>query len=102
MNILVRLYKIEMAKNSYCKNRETRQRRPSGGQKGKLITAGNKLFLILFYLKNYPTFEVLDFVFEINPSNVCDMVKKLLPALLETKSKLNILPQRKIKNVEKL
>jgi len=35
------------------------QRKPGGGQKGHLKTAEDKLFFILFYLKTYPTFDVL-------------------------------------------
>ena len=35
----------------------------------QLRTAENKLFFILFYLKNYPTFDVLGFIFDLNPSN---------------------------------
>ncbi len=42
-----------------------RQRKPGGGQKGKLPTIHDKLVFLLYYLKVYPTFDVLgDAVFE--------------------------------------
>lgn len=36
-----------------------RRRRPGGGQKGKLPSAEAKLLFVLYYFKNYPTFDVL-------------------------------------------
>jgi hypothetical protein len=36
-----------------------RKRKPGGGQKGKLPTAYEKLVFLLYYLKAYPTFNVL-------------------------------------------
>lgn len=59
----------EISNEAYQKNRKKRSRRPGGGRKGQLRTAENKLFFILFYLKNYPTFDVLGFIFDLNPSN---------------------------------
>jgi hypothetical protein len=58
----------EMKQEQYRKNRRRRKRRPGGGRKGALVTAENKLFFILYYLKNYPTFDVLAFTFEISLS----------------------------------
>ena len=43
----------------YKKNCLNRKRKPGGGRKGALSTPELKLFFILFYLKNYPTFDVL-------------------------------------------
>ena len=40
-------------------NRANRQRKPGGGIKGHLPNARAKLFFILFYIKAYPTFDVL-------------------------------------------
>ncbi len=44
----------EKSDEAYRKNRTKRSRRPGGGRKGQLPSAENKLFFILFYLKNYP------------------------------------------------
>jgi hypothetical protein len=40
-------------------NRPGRTRKPGGGIKGHLPDATAKLFFILFYIKAYPTFDVL-------------------------------------------
>ena len=37
----------------------TRRRKPGGGCKGKLPTLADKLLLVLYYYKTYPTFDVL-------------------------------------------
>src|SRR2546430_10980629 len=37
----------------------TRRRHPGGGSKGKLPTMADKLQLVLYYFKTYPTFDVL-------------------------------------------
>lgn len=92
----------EISDEAYRKNRTKRSRRPGGGRKGQLVSAKNKLFFILFYLKNYPTFDVLGFVFDLNPSNAEENVKKLLPILERAQSKLNVLPFRSIKSDSEL
>lgn len=92
----------EMADESYRKNRAKRNRRPGGGRTGQLASAENKLFFILFYLKNYPTFDVLGFMFDLNPSNAEENIKKLLPVLNHAQSKLNVLPKRKFKSDSEL
>jgi len=94
---------IEAISNeNYRKNRDKRSRRPGGGSKGKLPTPENKLFFILFYLKNYPTFDVLGFIFDLNPSKADENVKKFLPILKHAQSKLNILPRRVLKTSDDL
>jgi len=45
---------LEISDEAYQKNRTKRSRRPGGGRKGQLPSTENKLFFILFYLKNYP------------------------------------------------
>jgi hypothetical protein len=48
----------------------------------------------LDYLKTYPTFDVLGFFFDLNPSKAEENVKKLLPVLKRAQSKRNLLPRR--------
>jgi len=92
----------EIHTENYRKNKEKRSRRPGGGSKGKLPTPENKLFFILFYLKNYPTYDVLGFIFDLNPSKAEENVKKLLPILNKAQSKLNVLPRRVLKTGHEL
>jgi Helix-turn-helix of DDE superfamily endonuclease len=37
----------------------TRTRKPGGGSQGKLPTMADKLLVVLYYYKTYPTFDVL-------------------------------------------
>jgi len=86
-----------IANENYRKNRDKRSRRPGGGANGKLPTPESKLFFLLFYLKNYPTFEVLGFIFNLSRSKAEENVKKLLPVLKRAQSKLKVLPRRVLK-----
>ena len=43
------------------------------GKKGKLPTAHEKLTFLLYYLKVYPTFDVLGTQFGLNRSKACGM-----------------------------
>ena len=44
-----------------------RRRRRGGGQKGKLPSVEAKLFFVLYYFKNYLTFDVLGTHFTMGP-----------------------------------
>ena len=61
--------------------RPHRQRAVGAGAKGKLAGAERKLYLILFYLKVYPTFDLLSCFFPLHSSECCRWVHKLLPLL---------------------
>lgn len=67
---------------------------PSGGPKGCLGTPEKKLFFILYYLKTYPTFDVLGFHFGFSSGHAHDHVENLLPILLRSLSELGVLPER--------
>ncbi len=65
-----------------------------GGPKGNLDTFEKKLFFILYYLKTYPTFDVLGFHFGLNSGHAHNHVENLLPILLRSLSDLGVLPER--------
>ena len=67
---------------------------PSGGPKGHLDTFDKKLFFILYYLKTYPTFDVLGFHFGLSSGHAHNHVEALLPVLLRSLSDLGVLPAR--------
>ena len=71
-----------------------RRRKPGGGRKGTLSTPEQKLFFILFYLKNYPTFDVLGALFDLSPAKADENVQKLLPVLKKAEQRLHVLPHR--------
>lgn len=77
-----------------------RQRKPGGGQKGKLPTVHEKLTFLLYYLKVYPTFDVLGAQFGIDRSKACKNVHALLPILCKALKNLGVLPHREFKTVE--
>jgi hypothetical protein len=66
----------EIKLENYQQNRHTRNRKPGGGQKGKLSTPKDKLFFILYYLKVYPTFDNLGFIFGLSFSKASENVTK--------------------------
>ena len=67
---------------------------PSGGPKGNLDTPEKKLFFTLLYLKTYPTFDVLGFLFEFSSGHAHNHLEKLLPVLTKSLSSLGMLPAR--------
>jgi len=90
---------LEETKNEkYRKNRKRRKRKPGGGRKGLLGIPENKLFFILYYLKNYPTFDVVGFIFGISPSKAHEHVKKLIPILKRAQKTLRVLPKQCFEN----
>ena len=77
-----------------------KQRRPGAGQKGKLPSAEAKLLFLLYYFKNYPTFDVLGTHFNLARSKACENVHRLTPILHKTLAKLEVMPERKFADVE--
>lgn len=65
-----------------------------GGPKGYSDSPEKKLFFILFYLKTYPTFDVLGFHFGLSGGHAHAHVDKLLPVLSRALSNLNLMPLR--------
>ncbi len=92
----------EMQWESYERNKGQRQRKPGGGQKGRLDTMEKKLFFILYYLKVYPTFDVLGDRFDLDRSKACTNVHKLIPVLLRALDKAGVLPARRFESVEEM
>jgi hypothetical protein len=76
------------------KPRKPRQRKIGGGRKSALGSPENQLFFILFYLKNYPTYDVLAFTFNLSRGCAFASVQRLLPILKQTQKNLKILPKR--------
>ncbi len=58
-----------------------RQRQPGGGRKSKLPTMADKLLFVLYYYKNYPTFDVLGTQFKLARSKAHTQVYLLSPLL---------------------
>jgi hypothetical protein len=80
--------------------RPGRKRAPGAGRKAVLATAEDKLAFILFYLKVYPTFELLGVIVGLDRSECCRWVKRLLPMLEDVLGYQQVLPKRQIHSVE--
>jgi hypothetical protein len=87
---------------AYEARKAKRQRKPGGGQKGKLDTMDKKLFFLLYYWKVYPTFDVLGDRFGFDRSKACTNVHKLWPVLERTLDKKEVLPARSFTTIEEL
>jgi hypothetical protein len=79
-----------------------RQRKAGAGRKGVLATTEAKLFFILYYLKVYPTFDVLATNFGLARSKACENAHKLAQALELTLQQLGVLPVRQINSLEEM
>lgn len=91
---------FEQALHDYYASKEGRKRSVGGGKKGHLKTAQDKLFFILFYLKTYPTFDVLAFFSNKSRGRSCEAVHTYLYILEKTLGRKIVLPERKITSVE--
>lgn len=77
-----------------------RKRKIGGGRKGQLSTIEEKLLFVLFYLKSYPTYDVLSFIVGFHRTRACQWTLMLLPILEKTLGRKLVLPERKISSVE--
>lgn len=64
------------------------------GRKSILEQVEEKLFFILFYLKAYPTFDVLGVLFEMDRTTACKQSHILIEVLRDALSMLDVLPSR--------
>ncbi len=79
-----------------------RQRKPGGGRKSKLASMADKLLFVLYYFKDYPTFDVLGAKFDLARSKAHERLHELSPLLHETLVQLEMMPHREFQTVEAL
>lgn len=83
-------------------SRPNRLRKPGGGIKGHLPDARAKLFFILFYIKTYPTFDVLGCLFGKSSGRSCEAVHLYLEIIEKGLGKKIQFPERRIRSIEEL
>jgi hypothetical protein len=88
----------EYLENSRNCSKKTRKLALGGGRKHTLSLL-EKLFFILYYLKVYPTYDVLAAEFEVDRSQACRWVQAFLPILKQTLATESVLPSREINTV---
>lgn len=91
---------FERAEREYRENKPNRMRKAGGGRKGHLKTAEDKLFYILFYIKTYPTFDIMSFFFGKGRGRSCEITHFYLELLEKILGEKIVLPARKIGSVE--
>ena len=94
LNEFTACMKENQLKNYKRKPKKNRQRKPGGGRKSALGSPEHQLLFILFYLKNYPTYDVLAFTFNMSLGCAFESVQRLLPVLKQTQKNLKVLPKR--------
>lgn len=72
------------------------------GIKGHLATTAHKLFFILFYLKVYPTFDVLGCFFNKGRGRSCEAIHLYTKVLQQALGRELVLPTRKVTSMEQL
>lgn len=89
---------------AYKKRKELnpKARRSSGWNPSKLNSYKKKVFFSLYYLKTYPTYDVMWFAFWMHRSTVCVNLHIILPILKLLFKELWIAPKREINTIEDL
>lgn len=70
----------------------------NAGRKTMLDTSKKKLFYSLYYLKVYPTFDVLGATFGMDRGTACKWAHRYVDVLSGALVRANVLPKRKIKS----
>lgn len=78
---------------------EKYDRKPTAGGNPHFKTPSEKLFFALYYLKTYPTFDVLAFVFNCSRRTAHENLHTFLYILELALSDLKVLPKRKFDTV---
>jgi hypothetical protein len=76
------------------------KRRFGGGAKGKLRTTEHQLFFILTYIKTYPTFDFLGFIWNLHRSRAHRNTIKLTKSLEKALGRKIVMPVQQITNME--
>jgi len=84
---------------THLESKPGRVRAPGAGQPSKIASGSHKLAFVLFYLKVYPTFDVMSVFTGINAGDCCRWVHKLMPVLEKLLGHKQALPRRKIRSV---
>lgn len=79
---------------------KAKERHFGGGAKGRLVTGEDKLFFILVYIKTYPTFDFLGFIFSLHRSRAHRNTIKLIGSLEKALGRKIVMPEKKISSME--
>jgi hypothetical protein len=91
---------FDAALTEHRQSKRNRKRAVGGGRKGHLKTSADKPFFILFYIKTYPTFDILAFFSNKGRGRSCEEAHLYLGLLERALGKKITLPKRKIHSIE--
>jgi len=80
--------------------RKETKRLPTGGRQGVFDSDQKRLFFILYYLKTYPTFDVLGFHFDLSAGHAHDYVNEFIPILKRALERAQSFPERAFDTTE--
>jgi len=93
---------VYVEKKLESKEEKPRKRKEGGGRKPSLPTIEIMLLFVLFYLKSYPSFDVLGDRFSMATSTANKWLHKLMPILQIALSRLEVMPKRSFSKPEEL
>lgn len=79
--------------------KKPRQRAVGAGRKGRIKSAPQKLFFLLFYLKVYPTYDLASLLFQADRSRICRWVGQWMPVLEQALGRACVLPARRVSDM---
>lgn len=92
----------ESLREYYKTIKEKRERKVWWWRKWALLDSKSKLIMILFYVKVYPTYDLMAFLYDVARWQPCYWVQKFLPVLERALWKRLVLPERKVWSLEEL
>src|SRR3954447_21912057 len=99
----LKIEEFDKLKGAFQKASEEEEPRESpAGRKAVLRTYEDKLFFILFYLRHYPTQEVVGFLFGISQGQASHWVHRLTPVVKEALGDRKELPGRTPEDIKEM
>ena len=103
-NELSELFSVEyeLTKKKQLMLSPPKQRKSGGGRKAKFNTSAERLYFLLFYLKVYPTFDVLGAVFGMSGCNAHNLIYSYSKILHNVLEKKEVLPLRATDSMKRM
>lgn len=89
---------FETAYLNFRKSKSKTKNIRNAGRKSKLDTMEKRLFYVLYYLKTYPTFDLLGGAFGMDRGTACKWLHRYVVVLHSALELSGALPKRKFKN----
>lgn len=81
---LIKLLQPDWTRQRQANLKTSRQRKIGGGRKLDIPDFADRLLVFLIYAKVYPTYLFLEYLFNVDQSNICHIVQEMTPLLSAT------------------